>query len=69
MDVPEISEEPAVREIHMALLRATEALSLSMAAPEQAVQRARHALDAAVTSAATARRVVAEARAARNRRP
>ena len=66
---PEISEAPAVREVHLALLRATDAMSrVGVAAPDRAVEIARQALDDAVGSAAVARRLLAEARAGRNRR-
>lgn len=67
---PEISDEPAVREIHLAVLRATDAMSrLGVTAPDPAIRSARDALDAAVSAASVARRLLAEARAARNRRP
>lgn len=64
---PEISDEPAVRDIHRAVLRAADAMSrINAAATEPTLQTAREALDGAVTSAAAARRLLAEARAARN---
>ena len=66
---PEIADEPAVRDIHLAVLRATEAVTrIGSAAPTPAIENAREALDSAVASASVARRLVAEARAARNRR-
>ena len=66
---PEISEAPAVREVHLALLRATDAMSrVGVAAPERVVENARQVLDDSVASASAARRLVVEARAARNRR-
>lgn len=66
---PEISDAPAVREVHLALLRATDALSrVGVAAPDRVVENARQALDAASASASAARRLVIEARIARNHR-
>jgi hypothetical protein len=66
---PEVAEEPAVQEIHLAVLRAADAMSrIGSTAPDLAVQAARVALEEAVTAASVARRVLAQARAARNRR-
>jgi len=65
---PEISEEPAVQAVRLALLRATDAMSRIGAAPSgPAVENAREALAAAGSAASLARRLVADARAARNR--
>ena len=65
---PEISEEPAVREVRMAVLRATEAVSrIGTGASGPAVDHAREALAAASPVASLARRLLADARAARNR--
>lgn len=66
---PEISDAPAVREVHFAVLRATDAMSrVGVSATDPVVRNARQALDSAAASATAARRLVVEARAARNRR-
>jgi hypothetical protein len=66
---PEIWEEQAVRDIRFALLRATDAMSrLGSAAADPAIQTAREALDSAATASILARRLLTEAREARNRR-
>ena len=65
---PEISEEPAVREVRLAVLRATEAVSrIGSGAAGPAVDQAREALASAGSVASLARRLVSNARAARNR--
>jgi hypothetical protein len=68
---PELSAAPALNDVHMAVLRATEAMA-GLTAPRGAdgerLEQAREALDAALAAATSARRLLAEARAARNRR-
>ena len=66
---PEISDDPAVRHVHLTVVRATEAMSrIGAEASDPLLQAARATLDSAVASAAAARRLLAAARAARNRR-
>lgn len=68
---PELASDPALNTVHMAVLRATEAMA-GLAAPRGAdgdrLDQAREALDAALAAATSARRLLAEARASRNRR-
>jgi hypothetical protein len=66
---PEITEDPAFRAVHMAVLRATnEVTSLTGEVKDtDCMARAREALDAARASAASARVLLFRARAARNR--
>jgi hypothetical protein len=67
---PEISAEQALKDVHMAVLRATDAMSNMAARPGETagLERARAALDAALSSATSARSLLATARAARNRK-
>jgi hypothetical protein len=67
---PELASDPALTDVHLALLRATEAmagLAAIRGADGDRLEHARQALDAAVSAASAARRLVAQARAARNR--
>jgi hypothetical protein len=66
---PELASDPALKDVHLAVLRATEAmaaLSTIRGADGERLEKAREALDAALAAAATARSLVARARAARN---
>lgn len=66
---PEVCDDAALRDVHMAVLRATNELgSLTGAAGDAAcMARAREALDAARASASSARVRLSHARTARNR--
>jgi len=67
---PELASDPVLKDVHLAVLRATEAMS-GLAAIRGAdggrLEHAREALDAALSAAAAARRLLGQARAARNR--
>lgn len=67
---PELASDPALTDVHMAVLRATEAMAVLAAirgADGDRLEHAREALDSALSAASSARRLLAEARAARNR--
>ena len=67
---PEVASDPALNDVRMALLRATEAmagLTAIRGADGDRLEQAREALDAAMAAAASARRLLTQARAARNR--
>ena len=65
---PEISEEPALQAVRMAVLRATDAVSrIGAGKAGPSVENAREALAAAGSAASLARRLLADARASRNR--
>jgi hypothetical protein len=67
---PELASDPALQDVHMALLRATDAMSRVASirgADGDRLDRAREALDAAISAAVAARRLLAQARAERNR--
>jgi hypothetical protein len=67
---PELASEPAMRNVHMAVLRATEAMSRVAevrGTDGDRLDHAREALDAALDAAASARSVIVQARAQRNR--
>jgi hypothetical protein len=66
---PEVCEDAALKDVHMAILRAThEITSLTGEEKDTAcMARAREALDAARASASSARVLLSHARAARNR--
>lgn len=67
---PELACEPALLDVRLALIRATEAMSRVASvrgADGDRLDRAREALDAAVSAAAAARHIVVQARAGRNR--
>jgi hypothetical protein len=67
---PEIAEERAVQEVRLAVLRATDAMSrIGNGSAGSGLEAAREALAGASASASVARRILAEARAARNRHP
>ena len=66
---PELASDPALKDVHLAVLRATEAmagLAVIRGADGERLEYAREALDAARSAAAAARRVLIQARAARN---
>ena len=68
---PELYSEPALKDVHLALLRATDAMSrvaMIRGADGERLEQARAALDAATAAATAARRLLSDARAARNRR-
>jgi hypothetical protein len=65
---PELSADPIFREVHFAVLRATDAMSrVASATADPALKNAREALDSAAAAAAAARRLLVAARASRNR--
>jgi hypothetical protein len=67
---PELASDPVLKDVHMAVLRATEAMSrvaVIRGADRDGLEQAREALDAALSAASSARCLVAQARAARNR--
>jgi hypothetical protein len=67
---PEITEAPPLVEVRLALLRATDAMSrLGAVASAAAMETAHEALESAGSSASQARRLIADARALRNRKP
>jgi hypothetical protein len=66
---PELASDPALKDVHLAALRATEAmagLARIRGADGERLEHAREALDAALSAAAAARRLVVQARATRN---
>jgi len=66
---PELASDPALNDVHLAVLRATEAmagLAKIRGADGDRLELAREALDAALAAATSARRLLAQARAARN---
>lgn len=67
---PELASDPALKDVHLAVLRATEAmagLATIRGADGDRLEQAREALDAALSAASSARTLLARARAARNR--
>lgn len=67
---PELASDQTLKEVHMAVLRASEAMARVAAirgADGDRLERAREALDDALSAASAARGLLAEARAARNR--
>ena len=66
---PEVSEEPAIQQVRLAVHRATQEMTLVAAGRGQDAQidRARASLDEARDAARAARVILTEARAARNR--
>lgn len=66
---PEVSDDPAMQLVHMALLRATDEMSRVAAGVRDrgSLDRARQALDAARSSADSARVLIVHARVSRNR--
>jgi len=67
---PELASDPVLNDVHMAVLRATEAMAHVAAirgADGHRLEQAREALDAALSAASSARRLLTQARAARNR--
>ena len=67
---PELASDPLLNEVHMAVLRATDAVARVAeirGADGDRLEEAREALDAAVTAASSARSVVVRARSERNR--
>lgn len=67
---PELASDPALKDVHMAVLRATDAMARVAAirgADGDRLEQAREALDAALSAASSARCLLAQARAARNR--
>ena len=67
---PELASDPLLNHVHLAVLRATDALGRVTAirgADGDRFEQAREALDAAVTAASSARSILVRARAERNR--
>jgi hypothetical protein len=65
---PELTDDPAVRKIHIEVLRATDEMQRVARAPREVrLDRARDALAVARETAAAARLAIIHARAARNR--
>jgi hypothetical protein len=67
---PELASDPALKAVHLAVLRATEAmagLAAIRGADGDRLELAREALDSALAAASSARFLLAEARAARKR--
>jgi hypothetical protein len=65
---PELASDPALRDVHLAVLRATEAmagLAAIRGADGERLEQAREALDSALAAAAAARGLLVQARAAR----
>ena len=66
---PELASDPALKDVHLAVLRATDAMTLVAAirgAEGDHLEQAREALDAALSAASSARSLLVQARAARN---
>jgi hypothetical protein len=67
---PELASDPALNHVHLAVLRATEAmagLAAIRGADGNRLGVAREAIDTAMSAASSARHLLAQARAARNR--
>jgi hypothetical protein len=67
---PELASDPALNDVHLAVLRATDAMirvATIRGADGDRLERAREALDAALSAASSARSLLAQARASRNR--
>jgi hypothetical protein len=67
---PELASDPALKDVHLAVLRATEAMGRIAAirgADGDRLEQAREALDVALSAAAAARTLVVQAREARKR--
>lgn len=67
---PELASDPALKDVHLAVLRATDAMTrvaTIRGAEGHRLEQAREALDAALSAASSARSLLVQARASRHR--